>query len=103
MTRRGFLAASAAGLTLAAGGRVALPLRRARGANQADYDIIVIGGGFAGVTAGRELPVAGHSVLLLEAMRAEVQLDTELRTAVAKIGQDECGLSAAHDLMRKLS
>ncbi len=32
-----------------------------------DYDVIVIGGGFAGVTAARELRQAGLSVLILEA------------------------------------
>lgn len=31
------------------------------------YDAIVIGGGFAGVTAARELGLGGHKVLLLEA------------------------------------
>ncbi|HEY8285443.1 MAG TPA: FAD-dependent oxidoreductase, partial [Chloroflexota bacterium] len=31
------------------------------------YDVIVVGGGFAGVTAARDLGVAGRSVLLLEA------------------------------------
>ena len=32
-----------------------------------DYDVIVIGGGFAGVTAAREAALRGRSVLLLEA------------------------------------
>jgi pseudooxynicotine oxidase len=32
-----------------------------------DYDVIVIGGGFAGVTAGRELSLRGRRTLLLEA------------------------------------
>ena len=31
------------------------------------FDVIVIGGGFAGVTAARELSVAGKAVELLEA------------------------------------
>jgi monoamine oxidase len=32
-----------------------------------DYDVLVIGGGFAGVTAARDLADEGHRVLLLEA------------------------------------
>jgi monoamine oxidase len=32
-----------------------------------NHDVIVVGGGFAGVTAAREVAVRGHSVLLLEA------------------------------------
>jgi monoamine oxidase len=32
-----------------------------------DYDVIVIGGGFSGMTAARELRLLGHSVLVLEA------------------------------------
>lgn len=32
-----------------------------------DYEAIVIGGGFAGMTAARDLHDAGHSVLVLEA------------------------------------
>lgn len=31
------------------------------------HDVIVVGGGFAGVTAAREVALRGHSVLLLEA------------------------------------
>lgn len=31
------------------------------------YDVVVIGAGFAGVTAARELTQAGRSVLILEA------------------------------------
>jgi monoamine oxidase len=31
------------------------------------YDVVVIGGGFAGVTAAREAALQGRSVLLLEA------------------------------------
>ena len=32
-----------------------------------DWDAIVVGGGFAGVTAARELDASGHRTLLLEA------------------------------------
>src|ERR1700749_1523334 len=31
-----------------------------------DYDVIIVGGGFAGVTAARECALRGRSVLLLE-------------------------------------
>lgn len=34
---------------------------------QTDYEVIVIGGGFAGITAARDLRAAGHSVVVLEA------------------------------------
>jgi len=34
---------------------------------QKEYDIIIVGGGFAGITAARELSQAGKSVLVLEA------------------------------------
>lgn len=38
-----------------------------RGKHKFDADVIVIGGGFAGVTAARELGVEGNKVILLEA------------------------------------
>ena len=41
-------------------------VRRREGA-RAVYDVAVIGGGFAGVTAAREAALRGRSVLLLEA------------------------------------
>lgn len=66
VTRRDLLAASA-GLGLALGSGSLLRPDRASGTSQVDYDVIVIGGGFAGVTAARELRGAGHSVLLIEA------------------------------------
>jgi len=34
---------------------------------QMDYEVIVIGGGFAGITAARDLRAAGHSVVVFEA------------------------------------
>jgi monoamine oxidase len=51
-------------------GAAALPLgggAAARGKASNEYDVIVIGAGFAGVTAARELCHAGLSVLVLEA------------------------------------
>ena len=64
-SRRGFLkaiggAVGAAALPLGSG-----PARAAEGAG--GYDVIVIGGGFAGVTAARELQHAGLRTLILEA------------------------------------
>jgi monoamine oxidase len=52
-----------------AAGLAALPAgaARATGAPAADPDVIVIGGGFAGVTAARELEHAGLRTLLVEA------------------------------------
>ena len=35
--------------------------------NAGDYDVVIIGGGFAGATAARELSLRGHRTLLLEA------------------------------------
>lgn len=60
---------AAAGATLALG---ALPIAAearstASGAPGTDLDVIVIGGGFCGVTAARELRRKGYSVTLLEA------------------------------------
>lgn len=65
-SRRSFLKAVGGAV-----GAAALPLgRRAAGQGRAPaggHDVIVIGGGFAGVTAARELGHAGLRVLLLEA------------------------------------
>jgi monoamine oxidase len=41
--------------------------RRAVGQSSLIYDAVVIGGGFAGAVAGRELAAAGHDVVLVEA------------------------------------
>ena len=65
--RRAFLAG---GATLALGAATAPPSRAVssgKRAQESDFDAIVIGGGFAGATAAREIGKAGHSVLLLEA------------------------------------
>lgn len=67
-TRRGFLGAigTAAGVAALAG-RSAAGADAASEAGPDGYDVIVIGGGFAGVTAARELRHAGLRTLLLEA------------------------------------
>jgi len=79
-SRRAFLKAlgGAAGLAALPAGGEGLPASAAKGD---DYDVIVIGGGFAGVTAARELSHAGLRTLLLEAR-------TRLggRTFTAKLG-----------------
>ena len=65
-SRRTFLKAlgGAAGLAALPAGGEGLPTSAAK---SDDYDVIVIGGGFAGVTAARELSHAGLRTLLLEA------------------------------------
>lgn len=65
LTRREFVTAgagAAAGLALAPGAAGA-----AAAAGSAEYDVIVIGGGFCGVTAARECRRAGYNTLVLEA------------------------------------
>ena len=62
--RRTFLKAVGGAL---GGAALSLGARGASGAESGDPDVIVIGGGFAGVTAARELRHAGFRVLLLEA------------------------------------
>lgn len=72
ITRRGILAAAAAvtaGTALAScaprsGDAPATPKAKSHDLN---FDVVVIGGGFAGVTAARELGLDGYRVLLLEA------------------------------------
>jgi monoamine oxidase len=64
-SRRSFLKAVGGAV-----GAAALPLGRSSAARAGDpnaYDVVVIGGGFAGVTAARELQHAGLRTLLLEA------------------------------------
>jgi monoamine oxidase len=65
-SRRSFLKAlgGAAGLAALPAGSEVLPTNEAK---SDDYDVIVVGGGFAGVTAARELSQAGLRTLLLEA------------------------------------
>lgn len=62
-SRRSFLAAAGAGAVGLASGSSAGAQRRASG----DIDVIVIGGGFAGVTAARDLQKSGLRTLVLEA------------------------------------
>lgn len=57
------------------------------------YDVIVIGGGFAGVTAARELREAGKSVLLIEARN---RLGGRTFTSVFKDEQVELGGTWVH-------
>ncbi|GGP64964.1 flavin monoamine oxidase family protein [Saccharothrix coeruleofusca] len=71
VSRRRLLKGMAAGALATAAG-AALPPALAAAAQggptaQADYDVIVVGGGFAGVTAARQLRRKGLAVLLLEA------------------------------------
>lgn len=80
-SRRSFLKALGG-----AAGLAALPARGALSATPtagADPDVIVIGGGFAGVTAARELQHAGLRALLLEARHR-----LGGRTLTVKLGSD---------------
>lgn len=72
MARRQFIKGSGAGVLMAAGGSVlASPCASATSCNSGktpyDYDVIVVGGGMAGVTAARDLQKSGYKTLLLEA------------------------------------
>jgi monoamine oxidase len=71
-------------------GAAALPLSRAASGQVGDpnaYDVVVIGGGFAGVSAARELRHAGLRTLLLE---ARSRLGG--RTFTARIGDEQFDL-----------
>ncbi|MFH9299404.1 flavin monoamine oxidase family protein [Streptomyces sp. NPDC017520] len=69
LSRRGFLRAGAAlsavtALSVTASGLLAPP---AAAEEAVVYDAIVVGGGYAGITAARDLRAQGHNVLVLEA------------------------------------
>ena len=70
-TRREALELAGVGALAATGASLAPPVRAAhhekRGASGNDYDAIVIGAGFAGAVAARDLGKAGMRVLVLEA------------------------------------
>ncbi len=63
--RRKFITATAAGVAAASIPLAAADDKTADAANH--YDVIVIGGGYAGVTAARDASMRGHRTLLLEA------------------------------------
>src|SRR5213080_3880320 len=69
LSRRSFLAASAASAAGAASG--ARPVRAARAARQAataaDFDVVIVGTGAAGIAAARRIVAAGRTPALLEA------------------------------------
>jgi monoamine oxidase len=68
VSRRNFI--GAAGIAIAAAGLAplnAVAATESSGTASGDYDVIIIGGGFCGVTAARECRHAGLSVLLVEA------------------------------------
>jgi monoamine oxidase len=65
LSRRRFLAASAGTALATAAPRVGAA--SGKGAASTDFDAIVIGGGFAGATAAREIGANGRRVLVLEA------------------------------------
>jgi len=62
-----YAAGTVGGLSLAAGARAETAPRSKSHAGQADYDVIVVGGGFSGATAARDCRKNGLRTLLLEA------------------------------------
>ena len=71
INRRSFIsgaaAAAASASTVAAMGAAAAETANPRGKTAFDYDVIVVGGGFAGATAARECGHQGYRTLVLEA------------------------------------
>jgi monoamine oxidase len=66
MSRRGFIASATAGIASASLASGAFAGQAETESSEA-YDVVVIGGGFAGVTAARDASWRGHKTLLLEA------------------------------------
>ena len=67
ISRRRLLGGAAAGAGgIAAGGMVGAPVAGAKPANR-KADVVVVGAGFAGLAAAKEIRKGGHSVAVLEA------------------------------------
>lgn len=67
LPRRRFLKLSAGGLALGSGVSALGSSEKTATSASDDWDVIVIGGGFAGVTAARDLSLRGRRTLLVEA------------------------------------